>query len=131
MFALLLGHLAGDYLFQNDWMALNKSKRDWSGWLACTTHCVIYSLVVCLFTEMNIEWFCLVFLSHYFIDHYSLGNLVSKLKGNSTLKEYCNKTPDKNTNLNELKSSFAAFVYIAQDNTMHLILMYWGWLFLN
>ena len=28
LFRLLLGHLVGDYLLQNEWMALNKSRKD-------------------------------------------------------------------------------------------------------
>jgi hypothetical protein len=36
MIEIFLGHLAGDYLFQNNWMALGKSKHNGLGWLTCT-----------------------------------------------------------------------------------------------
>lgn len=70
-FALLLGHLVGDYLFQNDWMARNKTNPHpgehpdaateaeadawcdkWDLWMdghaACAVHCVLYTLAVFL-----------------------------------------------------------------------------------
>jgi hypothetical protein len=50
--ALLIGHMAGDYLLQNDWMAVNKSQSTAKGLVACNLHCLLYSLavatVVCL-----------------------------------------------------------------------------------
>lgn len=127
MFELLLGHLVGDYLFQNDWMALNKNKRNSFGWLTCSVHCLLYSLVVCLFTELSVLWFCIVFLSHYFIDHYSLANLWTKMKGNQTLPEYMADTFVGGMAKDQVASSFKSIVYIVTDNTMHLVLMYWLW----
>ena len=41
----LIGHLVGDYLLQNDWMALNKKKQH----LPCLVHCFIWALCVCGF----------------------------------------------------------------------------------
>jgi hypothetical protein len=41
----IIGHLVGDYLLQNDWMALNK-KRDS---LPCLVHCMLWTASVCLF----------------------------------------------------------------------------------
>ena len=32
---MLLGHLVGDYLLQNNYMALNKGRNDLIGWFAC------------------------------------------------------------------------------------------------
>ena len=42
----ILGHLVGDYLLQNDWMALNKKRRS----LPCAVHCAIWTAAVCYFT---------------------------------------------------------------------------------
>lgn len=42
----IVGHLVGDYLLQNDWMALNK-KNDAS---ICLIHCTIWVLCVSLFS---------------------------------------------------------------------------------
>lgn len=41
----IIGHLVGDYLLQNDWMALNKKKRSWP----CLVHCLIWTLSVMYF----------------------------------------------------------------------------------
>lgn len=39
---LLVGHLVGDYLLQNDWMALNKKQRSWP----CLVHVALYTAAV-------------------------------------------------------------------------------------
>lgn len=41
----LVGHLVGDYLLQNDWMALNKKQST----LHCAVHCAIWTWFVILF----------------------------------------------------------------------------------
>jgi len=41
----IVGHLVGDYLLQNDWMALNKKKHT----LPCAVHCTLWTLAVCVF----------------------------------------------------------------------------------
>lgn len=42
---LLVGHAAGDFLFQNRWMAENKGRE--MGPL--TAHCVVYTIMIALF----------------------------------------------------------------------------------
>ena len=41
----IIGHLVGDYIFQNDWMAQNKKKSSWP----CLIHCTVWTGCVCLF----------------------------------------------------------------------------------
>lgn len=41
-FGLLMGHLLGDYTFQNDWMAREKVHSSF----ACAVHCTVYTLCV-------------------------------------------------------------------------------------
>lgn len=111
---ILLGHLVGDYIVQNDWMALNKThpwpkqqswvyaartrSRDehgqpWSlgvlndveiyeeamrkfklGCLACTIHCLCYTLAVAAFTFWWMPWwgYLACFLIHWPIDRFRL-----------------------------------------------------------
>lgn len=38
----IIGHLVGDYLLQNDWMALNKKKSSFR----CAVHCLIWTACV-------------------------------------------------------------------------------------
>lgn len=137
MFELVLGHLVGDYLLQNEWMALNKSKNSLKGWMAALVHCILYTLAVCLFMwNFDLIWILVVFMSHFPIDKFSLAEKYLKhIKGKS-LKDFVNKDykppyhfeiiPEMKLNrYNVLEGSFSAVVYTVTDNTMHLILM-WG-----
>jgi hypothetical protein len=65
----IIGHLVGDYLFQNDWMAMNKKANSLKGWAACLVHCLLYTCAVCSCTGWwRWDLICLVFLSHFPID---------------------------------------------------------------
>jgi hypothetical protein len=69
----LIGHLVGDYLFQNDWMVFNKKERTWRGELACNVHCLIVTLTLLLFTGWwDWQHFVLVYGSHYLLDRFGL-----------------------------------------------------------
>ena len=81
--ALIVGHLIGDYVLQNDWMAVNKPQRGWKGRGACMLHCVIYSfciaLCVCLdgwkaVADWPTFWTAvgIAFVTHYPIDRWGL-----------------------------------------------------------
>lgn len=67
--AAMLGHFVGDYLFQNQWMATQKSFKGWPGHLACTVHVLLYTLAVLLFTGIHTWLFILaVAVPHWIID---------------------------------------------------------------
>lgn len=123
MFELLLGHLVGDYLLQNEWMAQNKSNNDFTGWFSAIVHCVIYTLAVCLIMwNFDPLWMGAVFVSHFFIDKFAFGYWYLKhIKGLDTYSY-------KMVYLSELRAGFNAVIYTVTDNTMHLLLM---WLFYN
>ena len=63
----IVGHLVGDYLLQNDWMANNKKLKD--GATACCVHAWLWTLAVCAFTGWW-TWPCVsvLFLTHFFQD---------------------------------------------------------------
>lgn len=73
---LLVGHLLGDWLLQNDWMARGKQKRFFNQ--AILVHCTIYtvSLVVALSQvdtpplTLSVYWLfaAFIFLTHWGID---------------------------------------------------------------
>lgn len=42
----IVGHLVGDYLIQNDWMATNKKRC----WFPCAVHCFLWTSSVLIFT---------------------------------------------------------------------------------
>jgi hypothetical protein len=65
----LIGHLVGDYLFQNDWMALNK--KSFYGGLNCAVHCLLWTASVMLFAGwVWCSWHTLVVWMILFWTHY-------------------------------------------------------------
>jgi len=62
----LLLHGIGDYIIQNDWMALNKKKKSWKGELACQTHCILYALPFLFIGSWKAVF--VIYLSHYILD---------------------------------------------------------------
>ncbi|AZO95270.1 DUF3307 domain-containing protein [Halocella sp. SP3-1] len=66
---IILGHMIGDYLFQSDWMAINKKKSGLAGLIPCIVHCLIWTISVFLFIgEYRLIFFCMLFLSHFILD---------------------------------------------------------------
>lgn len=63
MIDALVGHLVGDYLLQNDWMALNKKTRS----LPCVVHCAIWTLSVCLLSQRWEWWFAAALFASHFV----------------------------------------------------------------
>jgi hypothetical protein len=152
--ALLIGHMAGDYLLQNDWMAVNKSQSTAKGLVACNLHCLLYSLavatVVCLggwvvvgaelfVFGRSINWivaFLIAYVCHFPIDRWGLAGKYMKWFG-QTLPDKLDSTwvqvarPEKRPweadNVQVYtgpRQYFWAPVMIAVDNTMHLVLMW-------
>jgi hypothetical protein len=131
-FELLLGHLTGDYLLQNEFLALNKSKNTWTGWLAAIIHCLLYTFAVCLFMwKFDLMWICIVWLSHFPIDKFALAEKYMHYIKGKGMKDfvkkddvhYVDKIPINRYDL--LEGGFTSIVYTLTDNTMHLLLM-WG-----
>jgi len=144
---IIIGHLIGDYLFQNKWMAMNKNASHFK----CFIHSSIYTLTLCLVTLPVIQnwwWPLIVFISHYPIDRWGLADKWLKLIGGRSLEDYLenghenipkpNKYPiscgyggywleQRIKNYHALRGGFSAVVYTVVDNTMHLILMLLGW----
>jgi hypothetical protein len=64
MISALVGHLVGDYLAQNDWMALNKKQS--SG--HCAVHCAVWTACVMLFSGWPFWTWVPLFWSHFLQD---------------------------------------------------------------
>jgi hypothetical protein len=79
---LLVAHLVGDWLFQNDWMAQGKKRGlfTWAGWVhfSIYTLCVLIALRLASDLKRPITFYLIqgliVLLSHWLID---ASNLVS------------------------------------------------------
>ncbi len=61
MISALVGHLVGDYLLQNDWMALNKKKST----AVCAAHCAIWATMVWLFAWWPWWTWPVLFATHF------------------------------------------------------------------
>ena len=105
---LLLGHLVGDWMLQNEWMARNK-QRHWFN-SAILVHCTVYTgtLLLALWwaDQANpappyLLFSVMVFLSHWLIDAGRLADRWGRL----------------------LRQSRFHFVQIMVDQTMHLLVL--------
>ena len=69
---LILAHVFGDYILQNDWMANGKTKRR----VPCAAHAASYTLPFVLLTQ---AWQPLLFIgvTHFIIDHWRLAKYVN------------------------------------------------------
>lgn len=74
-FVALLVHFWADYVFQTDWMALNKHKNN----AACLAHVIVYTACFLLITQ---SWQALAVIggTHYLIDRYQLTKYVTYWK---------------------------------------------------
>ncbi len=117
----LLGHLVGDYLLQTKQMALMKSKADAKGFLMCSLHVLIYTIVVCLFLQTTdpLVW-VLVFVPHWIIDRWSLANVWLSLIKGRTFKSAIAGTGIKK----DFDIAFTSIVYTVSDNTIHLLTLF-------
>lgn len=72
----IYAHLIGDYLLQNDWMALNKKQSSWH----CLVHVVVY-MVPFLFTGLLFWQIILIGVQHFLQDRTQFVVWLMKVKG--------------------------------------------------
>jgi hypothetical protein len=121
-FYLLVGHMLGDYIVQNDWQAKWKTNpppdgecgpreraaRQNTADLACTVHCLLYTLAVWLFSFSWMPWWGLAvcFVAHFVIDRFRLaGRWMRNVSGQAAFAT----------------GPLAPWSIIVVDNTFHLI----------
>jgi len=126
---ILLGHLVGDYLLQNKWMAVNKSASNFK----CFVHVTLYTLSVLLFTNAwDWRWAVVIFVPHYLIDRYSLADKWLDLIHGRSLRDFIingkKNIPAEldRENYHALRGGFTVLVYAVADNTMHLLCLWYG-----
>ena len=102
----LIGHLVGDYLVQNDWMANNKKAR----WWPAIVHCAVYAAVMELFTWWPLWTVPAVFLSHLALDKTMF------------VKHYCKWT--RRDNFIDPKGIMFPWSWVSIDNTFHLLSLF-------
>lgn len=109
--SLIIGfilHLIGDYLFQNDWMATEKTRN--SG--AAFAHASIYSMPFWLVCDS--AWWSLIFVSHYWIDRHRLAQYWIMLVNWNFDRENFGYSKDK-------PKWMSVWLMIVVDNTFHII----------
>lgn len=124
---ILLAHLAGDYLFQSDWMANEKTKKWWPAIAHGITYTIPYALINLLpdmWGSVSIPALLVIGSTHVLIDHYRLARHVAWFKNQAAPKEYRSKWEDcQGTGYPSDKAPFmAVWLMIIADNTMHLII---------
>jgi len=109
----LLLHLFGDFVVQNDWMALNKKEPGWIGIKTCAIHSITYALPFLLITSI---WAVLLIgITHYIIDR---GHLVEKY-----IQWHNGETYSKNFGYGKDRPfAISIWLFIITDNTFHLII---------
>lgn len=111
----ILLHLIGDYLLQNDWMAAHKARFNLQGWLACSVHCILYTIPFCFF--FTIETCAIILVSHFLIDKFQLALYWIRFinwRKHSTNYGFSTKKPEW----------VALWLFIITDNSFHLIINY-------
>lgn len=118
-----MGHMTGDYLLQSTMMATTKGQaRTWQGWAWCLLHCLIYTATICLFLQRwDLVFAVLIFNSHFWIDKFSLAEKWGQLTGGRTFAKAMSEPDDAKR---PFSVAFTCLVYVAVDNTMHLLLMW-------
>lgn len=118
LFALLIGHLVGDFLFQTDRMAQKKAQKGMNGALWCTFHAAAYTTCVCLCLWTRDPLVIgLIFLSHWPLDRYGMGaKWTTQIKGFDVAGAFKSG--------NQALITLAIIIPIAVDNTLHLLLMW-------
>lgn len=127
---LLLGHLAGDYIFQSASMALNKSRS----YRVCAMHCAAYTATMAMWlsyelvfsTIPTVFFLAIVFCSHFVLDKTSVVQWILGKMGARTFKSagmYRENSPEHEI-YKQFYVAFTAIIHAVADNTLHFILLY-------
>jgi hypothetical protein len=121
MILAVLGHFVADFVLQPKKMALQKSAPGWRGFVICTLHVLIYTVVICVFLGM---WSPLIIIligvPHWILDRWSLGNVWLKMIRGRTF-EGAFHSSDK---YREFDIAFTSIVYVAVDATFHILSLF-------
>lgn len=125
----IIGHLVGDYLMQNDWMANNKKKA----WQPCAIHCLLWTIAVMFFagwfTRYNsIFIFLVLFWTHYLQDRTNIIRWWMTLpwKDQSQFMECYYFEPDTM----RFVPGLGPWSIIVVDNVWHIVTLWavWKWI---
>lgn len=102
---LLVGHLFGDYILQDDWMAEGKKRSSW----ICSYHCMLWSVSVWIFSGFQFPWWALLiaFSTHFVQDRWNLVQRWMKINGQEKF----------------MKPPMGPWSIIVVDNVFHLLVL--------
>lgn len=100
----LIGHLIGDYLLQNDWMALNKKRSSF----ACGVHCLLWTLAVMACALWPLWTFVPLFIGHFVQDRTNIVVWLMNHKGQEKFAQ----------------PPMAPWSIIVVDNVLHLVVLW-------
>jgi len=104
----ILAHFIGDFVIQNDWMAINKKRSNW----ICTIH-VFFYMIPFLFTELTVIQLTLVAIQHWLQDRTVFIGWWCKLVGSFQ---------------NELNHKSLPWGHFVVDQIFHFL---WIWIVVN
>jgi hypothetical protein len=128
--AAVLGHFVGDYTFQNQYMATEKSYSGKRGHIACTVHVFCYTVAIAMFTGWHPLFLLVVAIPHWIIDRWGLAWYILKFKngyGPHQIWEdapLCAAPAPGALQQNVWKVAFAAPIYIFNDNVLHWVCLW-------
>lgn len=119
----LIGHLVGDYLLQNDWMALNKKRHFWP----CFIHALLWTLAVCSFAGWW-QWLpaSILFATHFWQDHTDVVRRWMCLIG----QHHFMRSDDFDLTDSRVIPGLGPWSIIVVDNVWHIVTISAVWRFL-
>lgn len=114
----LICHLLGDYIFQNTWMANDKT----SSHRPAAVHALFYTSFF-LFLTYSIPALLVIGVTHFFIDRYRLAKYLCWYKNYLAPRRYWPSGPITATGFtDDVPKGLALALLIITDNTMHLVI---------
>lgn len=116
----LIAHLLGDYVLQNSWMAMEKTKQT----LPCLVHVLVYALCFVVFLQPSAAAIAVIAGTHFIIDRFRLARYVIWAREQVAPRKY--QTSWKlcsSTGYSPQKPQWMSFwLLVIVDNTMHLLI---------
>lgn len=112
----LVAHAVGDYVFQSDWMANEKTSRSWPA----AAHALSYALPF-LFLTRSLPALAVIAGTHFVIDRWRLARYVCWAKNQAAPRRW--RHPVTPTGYAPDKAPFlAVWLLIVADNVMHVLI---------
>ena len=129
MIDAIVGHLVGDYLLQNDWMALNKKRNP----IICMVHCLLWTAAVCCFAGWRDPGNIAVLLcSHFIQDHTNIVAWWMRLRWKDQSQFMrCDEIDHDIRNSAGIRAGLGPWSIIVVDNVWHIVTIWAVWRFMT